>query len=108
MKATVVADAPTPPTPVPTVTNVPPTTFDVPKIGVTWLDVQEALETKWKFSSRDADEIVELIQEFFDGDDVDEDNANLTTNVLVEIAIVASKREGYTDKVWVKDKIKRI
>lgn len=108
VKATVVADAPTPPTPVPTVTNVPPTTLDVPKIGVTWLDVQEALETKWKFSSRDADDIVELIQDFFDGDDVDEDNANLATNVLVEIATVPSKREGYTDRVWVKDKIKRI
>jgi hypothetical protein len=51
-KAMVVDSMPAPPPPpVPEVQAIAPTSDDVPKVDVTWKDVEDALKNRWGFSA---------------------------------------------------------
>ena len=67
MKAVQIALIPTPPKPLPEKVPLPPTSADVAKPEMTWDDVKTALKEEYKFSEKDAGEIIDHIKEFFDG-----------------------------------------
>ena len=82
VKASVVSQTPTPPIPKPTQTPVAPTSEDVPKPDMTWKDVREILEKKYKFSNWAAKDMVSNAQKFFDGSDSKHDR--IENGVVVE------------------------
>lgn len=71
MKMIQVCMTPVPPKPLPTLTPVPPTSKDVVKPDTTWDNVIEKLVDDYKFSQKDAKEISENIQKFYDGSDAE-------------------------------------
>ena len=70
----------------------------MPKPDTTWKDVQDALHKRWHFSTSDSKEIVENLQEFFDGSQDGEDWVEYPgDNILVSITNPESDRDGYDD-----------
>ena len=67
MKAVMITMTPSPPLPLPEKVPVPPTSNDVVKPETSWDDVRTMLVDEYKFSDRDADEIISKLQAFFDG-----------------------------------------
>lgn len=105
VKAAVVANMPPPPQPVEPIQQIEPTSEDVPKIDATWKDVQNALTSRWKFSSSDSSKIVSDLQTFYDGS-YDEDH--LAVDVFVKVKFDESAKENENDTLWEDYKDKRI